>query len=197
MRVVGVVALLATAALAATPLRDVVVDAVRSPATSDAEREPRAGGHAGVAPLLRNEEIAKHREKIRRASAMSPSQIAQAERIVAGDEQLAKLLDGRPYEIVRMGPWTLSGGDGHIGALIDLELDEPLASERTVTLPSIHYEEGGRSYTEHPFRVKILHADELTVLARFTEGRLVSVEPGVGSRLRHVEGNRRFPPGDH
>jgi hypothetical protein len=216
---VGAAALMTAAIVAATPLPGMAVDVVLPPVTSSpvepedriaADQVPSAEETAGwyngerlpgvevpdgpIKPITRRDKkgIEKYRAMVRRAWAMSPSQTAQAKGIVARDKALAKLLAGRPYKVARMGPWTHGGSREYIGAIIYLKLAKPLKTS-TVTLPTIRYDKEGRSYTEREYGVKFVRASELTVLARFSENRLVSIEPGVFANVRFAKGNPRYP----
>jgi hypothetical protein len=161
------------------------------------ERVPGYVVPSGPAPPLTRRdmpEIEKHRDVIRRFWAMSPAQTAQAKRIVARDKRLAKLLDGRTYKVTRMGPWLLCCTRTYAGALVDIELSKPLKSKKTRTLPVINATNGGRSYVQVPFKLKILRADKLTVYVDFSKNALVSIEPALYSKVEYVKGgHRKFP----
>ena len=116
---------------------------------------------------------------------LTPEERERAVALVAADPFLRQVLDGRSYEVLRVGLWTTGGRLETIGAVVEIRLAEPLTVEADwPTVVYDEYDEHGQAYGWYRStrrRYGVEEIDRLSVSVDLHLGQVVGVHPGPGS----------------
>jgi len=107
--------------------------------------------------------------------AASAANAAASRAALGGDATLARILQGIPYRITSISPWTDASGGSVLGTAVDIRLDSPLTA--TTELPGVRFDPDGVTYRQLRIPVHVTAATSFTLLVDVGTKRVVSAMP--------------------
>ncbi len=131
-------------------------------------------------------------EERQRYWALSREQVKHAVTIFRADESLKRLIGPRDVTIVRVYPWMHLGATEPVGAVVEIVLDPPIV-DRTVTLPSLRYNDERTAYTPTEFTWRLHRVRRMMVLSDFEREKVATVRFTDPDSYGQGPGNRVYP----
>ena len=164
--IAGTAAILAIATSGAAPSQPLAAQngaPVRVPPAAAGHADPPDPGAAAAAVAPRG------------PPAASPADAAATRAVLGGDATLARILQGIPYRVTSISPWTDATGGGVLGTAVDIQLDSPLTA--TTDLPGVRFDPDGATYRQLTIPVHVTGATTFRLLVDVDARQVVSAMP--------------------